>query len=451
MAQVATIQPAGDERVVRPEDLFFSTTTRAGRIRFGNSVFVRMSAYSVDELTGAPHNIVRHPDMPAAVFKAMWDRLLSGKPMAGYVLNLAKDHKYYWVFATITPLGDGFLSVRMAPTVHHLMDPARELYRELRDDEDAALAAGLTRTEAAAAGEHRLEQRMHELGLNGYDEFMVEALSAEVAARAGLGTLRGDGARGHGPVAQVLAAATRLDAQLGLLVGRLDAYRELSEAVSGACQQAVAAAVELDRAATAAQQGSAAMAGSVPVLANVGQVMVGPCHQTVDTLNSLVRELGGLRNLVADLRFRIALARLHNDMVGTFAREVSAGGAPASSLSEVPLLCDALQEGIRHLAATMTVVNDKLRAATHAVLRAGELLNDGRRFLGKWRFLVLKHRVGGQLAGYIEPIDTMLADGHDQLAMLHGLAANFQAQLFPIDAESLETELGLIRQAVLQL
>ncbi len=449
--QVATAEPTGNERVIGAEELFFSTTNRRGIIRFGNSVFVRISAYSTEELTGSPHNIIRHPDMPAAVFKAMWDRLLVGKPMAGYVLNLAKDGKYYWVFATITPLGEGFLSVRMAPRVSSLMTPACRLYEQLRASEREAQRAGRSRTEAAADGERELEQTMRSMGLSGYDEFMMEALAAEMAARAGLMTLRpGDGSA-SGPVADVLGAAVRLDSQLGTLVGRLDAYRDLSEAVSLTSRSMLAAAVELDQAAGAAQRGSAAIATSVPVLANVGQVMVGPCHQTVDTLNRLVSELNGLHDLIADLRFRIALARLHNDMVGTFAREVLDGVAPATSLLEVPLLCDALQEGIRHMTATMRVVNEKLGLATAAVTRAGELFNDIRRFIGKWRLMVLKHRVTGQLAGYVEPIDRMLADGHDQLSTLYELAARLRSEVLPFEAESLDTELLRIRQAVTRL
>ena len=61
---------------------------------------------------------------------------------------------------------------------------------------------------------------------------MTEALPAEVAARAGLMTVRFARRTGHGPVAEILSAAAALDHQLGALVGRLDAYRDLSEALS---------------------------------------------------------------------------------------------------------------------------------------------------------------------------------------------------------------------------
>src|SRR5450755_433723 len=115
MTASASVVPTGRERVIGPDELFFSTTDGRGIIRAGNSVFVRVSRYSLGELTGSPHSLVRHPDMPAGAYRLMWDRLLAGRPMGAYVKNLAKDGSHYWVFATVTPLGDGFLSVRMAP------------------------------------------------------------------------------------------------------------------------------------------------------------------------------------------------------------------------------------------------------------------------------------------------------------------------------------------------
>ncbi|MEJ2578495.1 MAG: PAS domain-containing protein [Kineosporiaceae bacterium] len=449
--QVDTVEPPSEERLVGADELFFSTTDRRGVIRAGNSIFVKIADYSVEELIGAPHSIIRHPDMPAAAFKAMWDRLHSGRPMAAYVQNLTKDGKYYWVFATITPLGDGFLSVRMAPMVSALMTPARQLYKDLRSAERAARANGMSRSEAAALGEQELERRIRGLGLDSYDHFMMEALPAEVAARAGMTTVRYARRPGHGPVAEILASAAALDGQLGTLVARLDSYRQLSEAVASSSKSVLVAGEQLEQAASAARQGSAAIADQVKVLDNVAQVMVGPAHDTVDTLRGVVTELDSLRNLVAGLRFRIALARLHNDMVAAFASEVIDGIAPSSSLAEVPLLCDALHEGVEHMSATMALVNAKLASVSEAVTRAGGQFNDFRRFIGKWRLMVLRHRVGGQLASYIEPIDQMLSDGHDQLYQLYTLAERLRAEVFPFEGPALDAQLARIRRAVVDL
>src|SRR5680860_1020292 len=83
------VEPTGEERHYEPEQMFFSTTDRRGVIASVNSTFVGLSRYSEGELVGTPHNLIRHPDMPGAVFHIMWGRLLEGKSMMGYVKNLA--------------------------------------------------------------------------------------------------------------------------------------------------------------------------------------------------------------------------------------------------------------------------------------------------------------------------------------------------------------------------
>jgi aerotaxis receptor len=443
-------EPTGEERLVGTDELFFSTTDRRGVIRAGNSVFVKIAGYSVQELVGAPHSIIRHPDMPAAAFKIMWDRLLAGKPMGAYVQNLAKDGKLYWVFATVTPLGDGFISVRMAPMTP-LFPAASRLYQELRTTERVARANGMSRAEAAVLGATEAERGMQLLGFDDYEQFMTEALPAEVAARAGLMTVRFTrhaGQVGSGPVAEILSAAAALDHQLGGLVGRLDAYRDLSESLSYSSRSMLAAAQQLDGAARFAREGSARISDQVKVLYTVAQAMVGPCQDTVETLRSVVTELDSLRSLIASLRFRIALARLHNDMVAAFVSEVIDGIAPPSSLGEVPLLCDALHDGVEHMAASMAIVNAKLASVAQAVGTAGELFNDFRRFIGKWRLLVLRHHAAGDLTGYIDPIDQMLADGHDQLSELYALAQRCRAEVFPFEGPALDAQLARIRMAI---
>jgi len=432
---------------VGTDELFFSTTDRRGVIRACNSVFVKIAGYPAPELVGSPHNIIRHPDMPAGAFKIMWDRLLAGKPMGAYVLNLAKDGKYYWVFATVTPLGDGFLSVRMA-AMTPLFPAARRLYQELRTSERVARANGMSRAEAAAQGAIEAERAVRLLGFDDYEQFMTEALPAEVAARAGLMTVRFARQAGQGPVADILGAAAALDQQLGTLVGRLDAYRDLSEALSRSSRSMLAASQQLDGAVAAAREGSARIADQAKVLLTVANAMVGPCHETTQTLHAVVAELESLRSLIGGLRFRIALARLQNDMVATFASEVIDGIAPASSLGEVPPLCDALHEGVEHMAASMAIVNAKLASVAQAVGTAGGLFNDFRRFIGKWRLLVMRHRVAGELAGYVDPIDQMLSDGHDQLSELYTLAQRCRAEVFPFEGPALDAQLARIRSAV---
>ena len=83
-----------------------SKTDIKGNIIFINKNFSEVSGYNEAELIGLPHNILRHPDMPKAIFFVVWQTLLSGKPISGIVKNLAKDGRYYWVIADFEPKFD---------------------------------------------------------------------------------------------------------------------------------------------------------------------------------------------------------------------------------------------------------------------------------------------------------------------------------------------------------
>lgn len=91
-----------DEEVPFPEGkLIVSRTDLQGIITHCNQAFVEMSGYSEAELIGQPHCILRHPDMPKAAFKDAWETVAQGHKWHGYVKNLRKDGRYYWVYATI--------------------------------------------------------------------------------------------------------------------------------------------------------------------------------------------------------------------------------------------------------------------------------------------------------------------------------------------------------------
>lgn len=101
--------------------LIVSTTSPEGIITHVNRAFVEMSGYTEEELIGSPHSILRHPDMPPAAFKDLWDTIGRGEKWQGYVKNLRKDGGYYWVKATVIPnirAGKvvGYTSVRRKPS-----------------------------------------------------------------------------------------------------------------------------------------------------------------------------------------------------------------------------------------------------------------------------------------------------------------------------------------------
>jgi len=102
-------------------DLIVSKTDTRGIITYANPSFVKISEFSTKELVGQPHNIVRHPDMPRAIFARMWKVLETEKPTYCYVKNLTKNGSFYWVFAYMAPDLDakgsviGYHSERRAP------------------------------------------------------------------------------------------------------------------------------------------------------------------------------------------------------------------------------------------------------------------------------------------------------------------------------------------------
>lgn len=90
------------ETIVPQEELIVSRTDLKGNITYANDLFADISGYTVDELLGKPHNIVRHPDMPKIIFKEMWEDLQANKRWSGFVKNMRKDFGYYWVYAEIS-------------------------------------------------------------------------------------------------------------------------------------------------------------------------------------------------------------------------------------------------------------------------------------------------------------------------------------------------------------
>lgn len=90
------------ETIVPKEELIVSRTDLKGNITYVNDTFAHISGYEPNELIGKPHNIVRHPDMPRAVFSDLWNELQTKGKWSGYVKNLRKDQGYYWVYAEIS-------------------------------------------------------------------------------------------------------------------------------------------------------------------------------------------------------------------------------------------------------------------------------------------------------------------------------------------------------------
>lgn len=120
-----------------------SYTNLKGQITRANDAFIELSGFSASELIGQPHNLVRHPEMPAEAFRDMWETLKKGRPWSGLVKNRRKDGDHYWVRAYASPLADGtgYVSVRVAATRQEI-SAAEQLYAGMRSDSRIRLDEG---------------------------------------------------------------------------------------------------------------------------------------------------------------------------------------------------------------------------------------------------------------------------------------------------------------------
>jgi len=109
------------QKNMQENDFIVSKTDLRGRITYVNKIFMDMAEYTEEELLGSPHSIIRHPDMPKAVFKYLWDTIKQKQEVFAFVVNQTKQGNEYWVYANVTASLDekgniiGYYSVRRQP------------------------------------------------------------------------------------------------------------------------------------------------------------------------------------------------------------------------------------------------------------------------------------------------------------------------------------------------
>jgi len=107
-----------NKKEILDEYVIYTETDLDGKITYASEAFLKISGYTIEELVGQNHNIIRHPDMESSVFEELWKTIKSGKIWKGTVKNLKKDGKYYITKSIIRPLFDenniaiGYNSVR---------------------------------------------------------------------------------------------------------------------------------------------------------------------------------------------------------------------------------------------------------------------------------------------------------------------------------------------------
>jgi len=182
--RLAKPTPTGVERLFGEDEIIVSKTDPKGIITYTNGTFLRVSAYTEEQILGQPHNVIRHPDMPRSIFQLMWDTVEAGEEMFAYVLNLAGDGAHYWVFAHVTPTFGphgriiGHHSNRRLPD-RLGVDRATAAYAAVLAEE----AKHRDKSSAIAAGSALLMDLLAQRGQS-YDEF-VWSLNDPAAAPVG--------------------------------------------------------------------------------------------------------------------------------------------------------------------------------------------------------------------------------------------------------------------------
>lgn len=134
------VTPTGVERTFANDDIIVSKTDLKGNITYANKVFLDLASLEERQVIGAPHSIIRHPDMPRCIFKLLWDSMAEGKELFAYVVNMASNGDHYWVLAHVTPtIGQdgqiiGYHSNRRVPD-QSALSAIKDLYAKLLAEE----------------------------------------------------------------------------------------------------------------------------------------------------------------------------------------------------------------------------------------------------------------------------------------------------------------------------
>ncbi|PFG17805.1 aerotaxis receptor [Propionicimonas paludicola] len=341
------VAPPRERRVLGAGELLFSTTDAAGVIDQVNSVFLRLSGYRREQLVGASHNLVRHPQMPGATFASMWRSLKEARPAFLYFRDLGSDGRPYDVFSTVVPLGERFLSVRGRPLAKNWWRLAHNLNSRVGVFEEQCRTRGWSAEDAARLGLEQLESGLAASGYPSPEQFGRSVLLAEVQARLDRGIRIGARPLADGQPAELLAATRGLER---VLVDWLDRYDRLQDAAINLADysprlleileqsQAAAEGVRFDNA-----------SGRLEPAAVYLRTWAETSREVAAVLADLLDQFNDLRHSCALARAELALTVLHNMAAGQYVLEVidevPQAGAVGAALADLgQALADDLDE-----------------------------------------------------------------------------------------------------------
>ena len=322
-----------------------STTDLQSRITYCTPVFVEVSGYSREELIGQPHNLVRHPDMPAEAFRDMWATLKAGEPWTALVKNRRKNGDHYWVRANVTPVLDGgqvtgYMSVRTLP----------------RRDEVASTEALYARMRAQSArGSLTLRLQKGELRISGAAAALARVLRPGLGNQLTLTALAGT-------TAVALLAAQLSSLGLPVLV---------TLALTGVVGAGMAA--WLRRQALAPLRQAIAVARRM----SAGDLSQRLSAERFDEVGQLARAMSqlnvNLQAIVGDVRREVEGITLASSEIAKGNQDLgSRTETQASSLQQTAASMEQITSTIRHTADTAHTAADLAREASAVAQRSGE-------------------------------------------------------------------------------
>jgi aerotaxis receptor len=349
-------QPVTNHEVSLAEgEAIVSTTDLKGNIAYVNACFMRVSGFSESELLASPQNIVRHPDMPSAVYADMWRALEAGQPWTGMLKNRSRNGDFYWVRANITPMREngrpvGYMSVHVKPAAAEVQ-AATDAYRGMREQ-----APGCARVENGALIYPGLRSvlakllRLDSLAMRIWlSTSVVNTLLMAVCATA-IATSIGT----RSAAAYAIAAATLVGLVINVLLWntlRVGMLRPLSQAIAGA--RAIAAGD---------------LSGSFDASAK----------------NEMGQLMRALQQMNANLLATIGDVRSNVDTMASATRQIAAGNldlsgrteAQAASLEQTASSMEQFASSVKENAANSERANELAVAASGVAQQGGAIVDD---------------------------------------------------------------------------
>ncbi|MGZ3770477.1 MAG: PAS domain-containing protein [Bdellovibrio sp.] len=350
------------------EELFFSKTDFRGIIQSGNSVFVRVSEYSEEELLLKPHNVIRHPDMPRAIFQLLWSFLKEGKPIVAYVKNKSKSNRYYWVLAMAFPMEDGYLSIRLKPS-SPILNEIKTVYAKMLELEKE-------NNRSMEESTKFLLDYLAQRGFESYDSFMKVALVTELKARDAVlanvpeknkhKSVESSELKINEQFRELLAASN--DCTKAIRAGfecttnlntNLENFKNHNLEINNTCQRVKFTTTNLT--VSSAKAGELGKPLSV-VSANLNKLS-GDISASAENLE---KTLNMLEQVIQEIIFTFAVSRFQIEMTNHLMQENTYGNNSQNFNSNINLLCQLVCKGFEKLEKSTVFFSKAIRSLLQA-------------------------------------------------------------------------------------